>query len=88
MMKDEVLTALAEKYGTPLYAYDEKAIRGKFRTMAMFPYQPSEVYFASMCNNNPHIIRIAHEEGLKLFVNSRKHMMIGYAIGMQPDEIS
>lgn len=81
------LFKVIQESGTPLYVYDEKGIRENFRKLAAFPYEPTEVYFASMCNNNPEIIKLAVEEGLKVFVNSMSHLSLCFSQGLAPEDI-
>ena len=52
---------LAEKYGTPLYVYDEQKIRKNFRKVknAFSKYYPDfKMFFAVKACNNPAIVNI------------------------------
>ena len=57
---------LAEKYGTPLYAYDEQAIRARYKRLANAfkkHYPNFKCKYAIKANNNPAILNILRQEG-------------------------
>jgi len=56
--------SLAEKYGTPLYVYEEETIRRQFRELVdHFGYPKFKVHYAMKANYNPGIMKILLEEG-------------------------
>ena len=58
---------LAEKYGTPIYVYDENAIRKRARALTeIFTkyYDRFKLYYAIKANNNLAILNILRQEGL------------------------
>jgi diaminopimelate decarboxylase len=56
---------LVERFGSPLYVTDEKAVRENYRNIrdAFKPYMPSRVHFACKANAALAILRILHQEG-------------------------
>jgi len=79
--------ALVERFGSPLYVYDASKIRQNVRKFKEIPYENIDIYFASMCNNNPHILSLMRDMGVKVFVNSPKHLLIAYRCGFLPHDI-
>lgn len=56
--------ALCQKYGTPLYVYEEDVIRKQYRELAdHFTTQKFKVHYAVKANYNPAILKILLEEG-------------------------
>jgi len=53
--------ALVERFGSPLYVYDASKIRQNVRKFKEIPYENIDIYFASMCNNNPFNFRIVKQ---------------------------
>jgi len=56
---------LVERFGSPLYVTDEKAVRENYRNIrdAFKPYMPARVHFACKANAALAILRILHQEG-------------------------
>jgi diaminopimelate decarboxylase len=55
---------LCQKYGTPLYIYEEDVIRKQYRELAdNFTTQKFKVHYAVKANYNPAILKILLEEG-------------------------
>lgn len=60
------IAALAERFGTPIYAYSKKRMRENFQRIrnAFAKYYPKvSILYAVKANNNPAIARILVEEG-------------------------
>ncbi len=79
--------ALVERFGSPLYVYNASEITQNVRKFTEIPYDNLEIYFATMCNSNPHILRLLNRMGVKAFVNSPKHLLIAYECGFLPWEV-
>ena len=64
-LNHDQLSALAQKYPTPFYLYDEQAIRENMRrfkkAFSIFP--EFREYFAVKALPNPYILRILESEG-------------------------
>jgi diaminopimelate decarboxylase len=56
---------LAEKYGTPLYVYNEEILRSRMRAVAgVITKYPYTANYSIKANTNIHILKLALEEGL------------------------
>lgn len=56
---------LAEKYGTPLYVYNESVLRTRCREMKnLVSYDNFRVNYSAKANTNLSILRILRDEGL------------------------
>ncbi|HHT9155774.1 MAG TPA: diaminopimelate decarboxylase family protein, partial [Candidatus Tripitaka sp. YC43] len=88
-MTEDVLDAraLIKQFGSPLYMYDASRLRQNVRKFKKIPYDNLEIYFASMCNNNPYILRLMRQMGVNIFVNSPKHLLIAWRCGFQAQEV-
>ena len=83
---DVPLTALAEKYGTPLYLYDEERIREKCRTYTnavklSFGEDGAEVLYASKAASFKRLYEIISEEGIGIDVVSVGEIKTAEAAG-------
>jgi len=78
------VTSLAEKYGTPLYVYDEVTIRTmarQFISEFTSRYSKTKVAYASKAFLNKSMAKIAHEENLELDVVSGGEIATAAAAG-------
>ena len=78
------VTSLAEKYGTPLYVYDELTIRTmarQFISEFTSRYSKTKVAYASKAFLNKSMAKIAHEENLELDVVSGGEIATAAAAG-------
>ena len=58
-------STLAERFGTPLYVYEEASIRRAFaRLKTAFSFAPFRLHYAMKANSNPWILRLLHQEGV------------------------
>jgi diaminopimelate decarboxylase len=75
------LAALAEEYGTPLWAYDAGTIRGQIAKLRSFDV----VRFAQKACSNVHILRLMREEGVLVDAVSEgeveRALLAGYEVG-------
>ena len=77
--------ALAAAFGTPLYVLDERHLRGRMRAYheAAFAAAPkAEVTYATKANSTLAILKIAHQEGLKLDVASEGELRAALLAGV------
>jgi len=82
---------LVERYGSPIYVYDEAALRWAARTFrdafaAAYPH--SRVVYAGKAFLATALVRILREEGLGLDVVSGGELYVGLRGGMPPGAIS
>ncbi len=58
---------LAQKYGTPLYVYNEKILRSRMDAVAkVITKYPYTANYSVKANTNIHILKLALEEGNNL----------------------
>jgi len=78
------LVALAEKYPTPFYIYDEKAIRENMRyfkkAFSIFP--EFHEYFAVKACPNPYILKVLESEGCGADCSSLPELLLAEKSGM------
>jgi diaminopimelate decarboxylase len=82
---------LAEKFGTPLYIYDETMLRNqatRFKREFGKRYPDVSVLYACKAFLNPALLRIFTEEGLGLDVVSGGEIAIACAAGFPMDRVS
>ncbi|MGW1145621.1 diaminopimelate decarboxylase [Streptomyces sp. NPDC002454] len=80
------LTELAERFGTPLFVYDEEHLRGRCRE-AVAAFGPGRVAYASKAFLCTAMARLAHEEGLLLDVASGGELRTALRAGVPADRI-
>lgn len=82
------LEALAGRYGTPLYVYDEQTIRNAARaTRQGFDDLGARVSFASKACDITGIMRVLRDEKLELDVVSEGEIVAGLRAGFRPEQI-
>lgn len=79
---------LAEKYGTPLYVYNEGIFRQRCRDMAnLVKNVRFTSNFSIKANSNPYLLKIAKEEGLFADAMSPGEIFILEKAGFKPEQI-
>lgn len=79
---------LIEKYGSPLYVYNEEVLRKHCRELKSFcPYENFVIDYSMKANFNPTMLKIAREEGLEVDAMSVGEMKIAEMAGYKPEEI-
>ena len=79
---------LIEKYGSPLYVYNESILRQKCRDMKKFLSYPNfSVSFSAKANSNLHILEIVKEEGLNVDAMSMGEIYVQLKAGFKPEQI-
>ena len=79
---------LARKYGTPLYVYDAKTIRERYRNIVdniKYPYL--KVHYAVKANSNPAILRLLKKEGANAETVSQGSVSLALKAGFKPNQI-
>jgi diaminopimelate decarboxylase len=80
--------ALIEKYGSPLYVYNERILRERCRQMRNFlKYPKFTVSYSAKANSNLHILEIVREEGLNVDAMSPGEIYIQLKAGFKPEQI-
>ena len=79
---------LTEKFGTPLYVYNENILRERCRDMkGLISYKNFSVNFSPKANGNLELIKIIRSEGLKVDAMSPGEIYVNMLAGYKPDEI-
>ncbi|MEE8435667.1 MAG: diaminopimelate decarboxylase [bacterium] len=80
--------ALADAFGTPLYVYEEEAIRRQCRQMreAFAAVQP-DLHYAVKANANPALLDILKGEGFHIDAVSPFEVRLCLGAGFQPEQI-
>jgi len=79
---------LVEKYGSPLYVYNENILRERCGEMAkLVTYPRFRAYYSAKANSNIHLLRIIHEEGLHADAISPGEIIFLEKAGFKPHEI-
>jgi len=86
-MDETAVANVVDQYGTPCYLYDETLIRRNAERFTGLQYPDKTIHFASMANNNPHLLRLAKDAGMGIFVNSTRHLRLALECGFTADEI-
>ncbi len=85
------MLALAQRYGTPLYVYDERTLRESaqsFLAALSAVYPRSRVVYAAKAFLTTALVRIVRQEGLGLDVVTGGELFVGLRGGMPATEIS
>jgi diaminopimelate decarboxylase len=85
-MVDGLMPIISE-FGTPCYIYDEGLILHNIARFQNIRYTCKSIHFASMANNNPHLLRILKDSDVGIFVNSMKHLSIACQSGFEFKDI-
>lgn len=85
----EQLDAIAARYPTPFYLYDERGIRENARRLkAAFAWSPGfREYFAVKATPTPAILKLLHEEGCGCDCSSLTELMMSDRCGIRGEEI-
>ncbi|MDR0271763.1 MAG: diaminopimelate decarboxylase, partial [Clostridiales bacterium] len=79
---------LVEKFGSPLYVYNENIFRERCREMTdLSSYPKFAVNYAVKANPNLSLLKIAREEGIGVDASSQGEAVAAMAAGYKPDEI-
>lgn len=80
--------ALLEKYGSPLYVYNENILRKRCRELkSLISYPNFVVDYSMKANSNPALLRILREEGVEVDAVSAGEIYIAEKAGYTPDEL-
>lgn len=79
---------LVEKYGSPLYVYNEDILRKRCRELNnLLPHKNFRVNYSAKANTNLEILKIVKEEGLDVDAMSPGEIFIEERAGFTPDRI-
>lgn len=79
---------LTEKYGTPLYVYNEKILRERCRELKnLVKYPNFSVNYSAKANSNLAFLEIVNEEGLNVDAMSPGEIYVELKAGFKPEQI-
>ena len=79
---------LSEKFGTPLYVYNENILRKRCRDLkGLISYSNFTVNYSLKANSNLELIKIVRSEGLKADAMSPGEIYLNLLAGYSPDDI-
>ena len=79
---------LKEKYGTPLYVYNERIFREKIRDMKdLVSYKNFMPNYSIKANSNLHLLKIVRDEGIYADAMSPGEIHVLLKAGFKPNEI-
>ena len=81
---------LAQRFGTPLYVYDEAKIRENYRRVyqTFTKYYPDfEMFYAVKCCNNPAIVNIMRQEGAGADCASVNEILLAKSVGLTGEKV-
>lgn len=87
MFQAECIRKLCSENNAPFYVYDRRRILSKVSMFQSISYPHHRIHFASMANDNPHLIGMLRAEGFGLFVNSLKHVALAESVGFGPSDV-
>ena len=87
-INESALRELSERYRTPCYLYSIRALRERIREIrGAFSFPGVTLFFATMANDHPEILREMANQGLGACVNSLRHLKLALACGIAPELI-
>ena len=79
---------LSEKYGTPLYVYNENILRSRCRDLkGLISYKNFTVNYSLKANSNLELIKLVRSEGLRVDAMSPGEIYLNMLAGYKPEEI-
>src|SRR5512145_1107531 len=79
---------LSEKYGSPLYVYNENILRKRCRDIrGLIDYPNFNVNYSPKANSNLELLKIVKSEGLRVDAMSPGEIYVALMAGFKPDEI-
>ena len=80
---------LIQKYGSPLYVYDEKILRKRCHELKhLIGYPHYAPCYSAKANSNTELLRIIHEEGFRADAMSPGEIFLDLNAGFNPEEIT
>lgn len=80
--------ALIEKYGSPLYVYNEQILRAQCHKLkSIVAYPKLKINYSAKANTNLHLLKIIHDEGLLVDAMSPGEIFIELRAGFKPEDI-
>lgn len=84
----ETPQGLMEKFGSPLYVYNEAVLRERCRDLVgLCKTKGLHINYSAKANANPHLLKIIREEGCLVDAMSPGELYLDLKAGYKPDEI-
>ncbi|HBV42691.1 MAG TPA: diaminopimelate decarboxylase [Desulfovibrio sp.] len=84
----ETPRGLMEKFGSPLYVYNEAVLRERCRDLVgVCKTKGLHINYSAKANANPHLLKIIREEGCLVDAMSPGELYLDLKAGYKPDEI-
>lgn len=84
----DLIRAVAEDIGTPLYLYDAAMMRKTYhQIISSIPYSPSRIFYAAVANGNPTIIRCFNQQGASIHANTVGDAWIALEAGVPRQDL-
>lgn len=81
-------TELADRYGTPLFAYDAQLIRRRIGDLLnAIPHRPLHVNYSAKAHANPTLLRLMRAEGIGVEACSPADLLLAQRAGFEPGDI-
>lgn len=82
------IEALVERFGTPLYVYEEDVIRERYEGLVnAISYDKLKMLYACKANSNPEIMKIFLEYGCGIDAVSPYEILLALKVGFKPEQI-
>jgi diaminopimelate decarboxylase len=79
---------LVNKYGSPLFVYNENILRGRCRELRnLVAYKNFRVNYSPKANSSLELLKIVHDEGLWVDAMSPGEIFVNLKAGFKPEEI-
>lgn len=87
-INNEKIFELIEKYGSPLYVYDENTLRQRCKEIKhLLPNKNFRVNYSAKANSNLSLLKIVKDEGLDVDAMSPGEIFIQLHAGFAPEQI-
>lgn len=87
-INNEKIFELIEKYGSPLYVYDENTLRLRSREIKnLLPNKNFKVNYSAKANTNLSLLKIIKDEGLDVDAMSPGEIFVQLHAGFKPEQI-
>jgi len=84
----ETPQGLMEKFGSPLYVYNEVVLRERCRDLVgLCKTKGLHINYSAKANANPHLLKIIREEGCLVDAMSPGELYLDLKAGYKPDEV-
>lgn len=80
--------SLVEKFGSPLYVYNENVLRERCKDLVgLCKTKGLHINYSAKANANPHLLKIIREEGCLVDAMSPGELYLDLKVGYKPEEI-